>query len=447
MTTSADETTNGYTPHPGVLEAEIAVAGAAMTKARFADAAAELLRVEDFYDLACSIAFMTACDLSGSGQHVDELAVRNRIVRDGNLGTFGTDGMKLFELIHRAAVGEEAVRYHAEIVRVDAIRRRMQSACVRGVAMTGHPTFELEHVDRILDDIQGAMPDETTGQPLWIDDDLDEFVASLSEPVDETILKTPWPDFDEKVTMRTGQLVIGAARPGGGKSIFGLNVACHTAIECQEPALVASLEMSRLQLEQRMYASVAKVPINKIEKRILEPFDWDRINAATKKIRHAPLVIDDQPNVTLGHLRARLRWMARTKPARLLVVDYLQLMTATRKAETRALEVSEFTRGLKVMAKELDVCIIALAQVNRAVEQRANKSPILADLRESGSIENDADTVVFMNPEPEDPRGGKRTGEVDMCVRKQRSGPNDIDIPLAFQGHYARFRSMSAWND
>jgi replicative DNA helicase len=434
----------GYQPHPTILEAETAVAGAAMANAENADAAAEILKESDFYDIGCATVFAAACELSGSGKPVNELSVRSHLVKTGAIKAFGSDTSRLFDLIGRASVGgPEGVRHDADTVRADAVRRRIQIACGRGAAQAGRPDFEIEQIDRILDDIHAALPDQRDDRPLWISDDLDEFLESLTQPVDLRRIPTPWPDLDEKVTLRAGQLVVVGARPGGGKSIFGLNIASHAAINHQMSAMVASMEMPRPEVECRLYAAEARIKLDNLEKRTLDAGEWDRIWAATERIRDSPLVIDDQPTVTLGHLRARLKWMARTRPARVLVVDYVQLMKSTRKAESRTLEVDEFTRGLKLLAIELDLCVIALAQLNRDSEKRTSKRPIMSDLRESGSLENNADIILFPYLEPEISEGVKRLGEADIVVAKQRSGMHDIDIPLAFQGHYSRFRSMA----
>lgn len=428
----------GYHPFPGVLDAEAAVAGACTISARHADAAAEILTEEDFYNPGCAAVFAAACELSGRGAPVDAVAIRNTLTRNGTILALGADGHRLFDLIHAAVHPLETVRHHAEIIRADAERRHMHMALARGLQMASHPTFEREHIGLILDEVNKAAPDGRDDRPLWVRDGLEDFLDSLDAPVTDTVLPTPWSDLDQHVKLRTGQLVVAGARPGGGKSLFGMQVAAKCAIGKGIPALMLSMEMRRAEVLRRLYAAEATVNLNDLNNHTLSDSDHARLAEATNRIRSAPLVIDDSPHASLGHLRSRLRWMTRTAPVKLVVVDYLQLMISSRKAENRALEVAELTRGLKLLAMELDVCVIALAQLNRGPENRAGRKPTLADLRESGSIENDADTVLFMNPEPEED-GIKRLGDIDIVIAKQRSGPHGIDVRLAFEGKYARF--------
>ncbi len=429
----------GYQPHPGVLDSGAAVAAACMTGARYVDAVAEILTEDDFHNLGHASVFAAAAEISGRGGHVDAASVRNLLIRNGNIRTLGADGGRLMDLMHIGAAPLDGVRYHADIVHADAIRRRAHAACIRGAQITSEATFEAEHIGLILDELGNAAPDSGNDRPLWVRDGLEDFLDSLDKPVTDTVLPTPWSDLDQHVKLRTGQLVVAGARPGGGKSLFGMQVAAKCAIDKGIPTLMLSMEMRRAEVLRRLYAAQASVSLDALNNHTLSDDDHARIDKVTGPIRTAPLVIDDSPHATIGHLRSRLRWMARTAPVKLVVVDYVQLMISSRKNENRALEVAELTRGLKVLAMELDVCVIALAQLNRGLEQRASRKPALGDLRESGSLENDADTVLFMNPEPETD-GIKRLGDIDIVIAKQRSGPHGIDVPLTFEGKYARFR-------
>ena len=439
----------GYQPHPGVLDSEAAVAGACALGSRYVDAAAEIITDDDFHNIGHAAVFAAAAELSGRGAYVDAAAVRNALIRNGNIRALGGDGSRLLDLIHQAAPAVAAVRYHAEIIKADAIRRRAHAACMRGMQITAEPTFEAEHIGLILDELGKAAPEGADDRKLWIGDGLEDFLDGLEKPTDNAVLPTPWPDLDHHVKMRGGQVIVVGARPGGGKSLMGMQLAARTAITGRIPALMLSMEMSRDEVMKRMYAAEAGVELNHLNEHRLTDDDHARIDKVTSDIRSAPLVIDDTAHANLAHLRARLRWMARKAPARLVVVDYVQLMAPTRRAETRALEVSEITRGLKVLAMELGICVIALAQLNRGPEQRAVRKPTMSDLRESGSLENDADVVLFLHPEPEDPskEGGRRSSEIDVVIAKNRTGPRDIDVPLSYQPHKARFRSIArpAW--
>lgn len=433
----------GYQPHPGVLDSEAAVAGACMITARHADAAAEILTEDDFYDMGCAAVFAAACELSGAGGWTNAASVRNMLIHNGNIRMLGENGSRLLDLMHAAAPAVGAVSWHADVVRADAIRRRAHAACIRGVQITSQATFEVEHIDLVLDELGRAAPAGEAERALWVDDDHEDFLDDLDKPTRETLIPTPWPDLDQHVKLKTGQVVVVGARPGGGKSLFGTQVAATAALKNRIPTLIMSMEMRRFEVLRRIYAAESKVNLSSLNNHNLTDDDHARIAETANLMRNAPLVIDDSSHTSLAHLRSRLRWMARKAPAKLVVVDYVQLMISSRKAENRVQEVTELTRGLKLMANELDVCVIALAQLNRGSEQRAGRKPSLGDLRESGSIENDADTVLFMSPEPGDGED-KRLGEIDIIIAKNRNGPFGIDIPLAFQGHYARFRPL-AW--
>lgn len=443
MTATDDTTATTYGPAAGILEAEAAVAGGVMISTRHAEAAAEILTEDDFYDLVHGAVFAAAAELAGSGRPVNEIAVRNHLAKAGTLAAIPALSERLPHLVHVAAGAVANVQYFAHLVSEDATRRRVQAALLRGIGITGHPTFELEHIDRILDDLHSALPDAKDDEALWIRDDFDDYLESLSKPDDIRRIKTEWRDLDERVTMRTGRLVVVGGRPGGAKSIFGLQVAVHAAVDNGIPALVSSMEMPRAEVQQRVVAQRAKVSLDRLENHTLTEDDWEAISRVADQIRESPLLIDCRAPTTLGHLRSRLRWMSRTVRPQLVVVDYLQLLTATRKAERRDLEVSEFTRGLKLMAIELDLCIIALAQLNRGPDQRVNRKPQMSDLRESGSIENDADIVILTYPEPEETEGNKRLGEIDLLVPKNRNGPKDVTVSLAFRGYLARLDGMA----
>jgi replicative DNA helicase len=439
----------GYQPHPGVLDSEAAVAAACMTGARYVDTAAEILTEDDFHNLGHASVFAAAAEISGRGGHVDAASVRNALIRNGNIRTLGADGGRLMDLMHIGAAPLAGIRYHADIVKADAIRRRAHAACLRGVQITSEATFETEHIGLILDELGNANPEGAEDRQLWVHDGLEDFLDGLDQPIDDAMLPTGWSDLDDRVKMRGGQVIVIGARPGGGKSLMGLQLAANAAIRLKHPALMLSMEMRRDEVMKRMYAAEAGVELNHLNDHRLTDADHARISKATNDIRTAPLVIDDTAHANLAHVRARLRWMARTAPAKLVVVDYVQLMTPMRRAENRALEVAEITRGLKVLAMEMDICVIALAQLNRGPEQRAGRKPTMSDLRESGSLENDADIVLFLHPEPEDPakEGKRRGGEIDVVVAKNRTGPRDIDVPLAYHPHKARFGSMArpAW--
>ncbi|WP_369370479.1 replicative DNA helicase [Promicromonospora sp. Populi] len=224
-------------------------------------------------------------------------------------------------------------------------------------------------------------------------------------------------------------------------SVLGINVAAHAAIHHDMAAVIFSLEMSRNEIVMRMLAAEARVPLTKMRSGNMDDGDWQKLAATMGKVSDAPLFIDDSPNMSLMEIRAKCRRLKQRHDLKLVVIDYLQLMSSGKRVESRQQEVSEFSRSLKLLAKELEVPVIAISQLNRGAEQRSDKKPQMSDLRESGSIEQDADVVLLLHREDAYEKESPRAGEADFIVAKHRNGPTDV-ITVAFQGHYQRFVDM-----
>jgi replicative DNA helicase len=237
--------------------------------------------------------------------------------------------------------------------------------------------------------------------------------------------------------LHPGQMIIVAARPSIGKSTLALDIARSAAVRNMMTTAVFSLEMSAQEIMMRLLSAEASVPLKNIRTGKLEDY-WDNLSAVTTQISSAPLYIDDSPNLTMLEIRAKARRLKQHHDLKLIVIDYIQLMTSGRKVESRQLEVSEFSRQIKLMAKELDIHVVAISQLNRGTENRADKKPLLSDLRESGSLEQDADMVILLHRadyydktiEP---------GEADLIVAKHRNGPTDT-VHVIFEGQMSRFR-------
>jgi replicative DNA helicase len=224
-------------------------------------------------------------------------------------------------------------------------------------------------------------------------------------------------------------------------SVLGINVAAHAAIHHNQAAVIFSLEMSRNEIVMRMLAAEARVPLTKMRSGNMDDGDWQKLAATMGKVSDAPLFVDDSPNMSLMEIRAKCRRLKQKHDLKLVVIDYLQLMSSGKRVESRQQEVSEFSRSLKLLAKELEVPVIAISQLNRGAEQRSDKKPQMSDLRESGSIEQDADVVILLHREDAYEKESPRAGEADFIVAKHRNGPTDV-ITVAFQGHYQRFVDM-----
>jgi replicative DNA helicase len=242
--------------------------------------------------------------------------------------------------------------------------------------------------------------------------------------------------------LHPGQLIIVAARPAIGKSTLGVDIARAASIKHGLASVIFSLEMSRNEIVMRLLSAEAQVPLHHMRSGTMSDADWGKLASKMGVVSEAPLFIDDSPNMTLMEIRAKCRRLKQRHDLRLVIVDYLQLMTSGKRVESRQQEVSEFSRSLKLLAKELGVPVIAISQLNRGPEQRVDKKPMLSDLRESGSLEQDADMVVLLHREDAYERESPRAGEADFIVAKHRNGPTQT-VTVAFQGHYSRFVDMA----
>jgi replicative DNA helicase len=254
---------------------------------------------------------------------------------------------------------------------------------------------------------------------------------------------TGFADLDKYTNgLHPGQLVIVAARPGMGKSTLGLDIARNASIKHGLTSAIFSLEMSRNEIVMRLLSAEAQIALHSMRSGSMGDADWTRLARKMSAVSEAPLFIDDSPNLTMMEIRAKARRLRQRHDLRLIVVDYLQLMTSGRKVESRQQEVSEFSRQMKLLAKELEIPVIAISQLNRGPEQRTDKKPMLADLRESGSLEQDADAVILIHREDAYERESPRAGEADFILAKHRNGPT-ANVTVAFQGHYSRFVDMA----
>jgi replicative DNA helicase len=254
---------------------------------------------------------------------------------------------------------------------------------------------------------------------------------------------TGFTDLDSLTNgLHAGQLVMIAARPALGKSTMGLDISRTASIKHGLTSVIFSLEMSRNEIVMRLLSAEAQVPLQHMRSGTMSESDWSKLAGKMGAVSDAPLFIDDSPNMNLMEIRAKCRRLKQRHDLRLVVVDYLQLMSSGKRVESRQQEVSEFSRSLKLLAKELDVPVIAISQLNRGPEQRQDNRPMLADLRESGSLEQDADMVLLLHREDFYERESPRAGEADFIVAKHRNGPT-ATITVAFQGHYSRFVDMA----
>lgn len=439
---TVDLTLDGWAPSPGVLAAEMAIAGAAIQSRTALEEAAAVLEPADFYGPA-GIVFAAALQVLADGRQVEPAAVLGELDARGDLARTG-GGAYLATLMEHAALNGN-VAHFADLVSADAVRRRVQQACQRGARMTESGLFD---PDADLDQIRKALDEAAirrTGEPP--SGVADEMAALLDElenpPATVPGVPPPYRDLQQFVTsFLPGGLYVVGARPAVGKSTVGVDAARTAAIDHGIPTVVFTLEMPKRQLMQRITAAEARVSLRSIIERTVTREDLDKVTQAGVRICRAPLTIDYAPGCTIDRIRATLRSMSRTTPAGLVVVDYLGLMRGPARAESRQQEIAAISGELKIMAGEFEVPIVALSQLNRKPEERADKKPALFDLRDSGAVEQDADGVILIHREDAYDRESPRAGEVDLIVAKNRNGPTGT-VTVASQLHFARFVDMA----
>lgn len=431
----------GWAASPAVRAAEAALIGAIIRSRANAEAAGETLTAADFAEPSHSLIFGVVMDLTERGNPVDETVVLGELTKRGILAQVG-GGSALLDFAERAAVGP-SIGYHAQVIAGDALRRRLHSAATTVQQMTSRHDFDPADIDLIRKTIDSAAEMVTGDEPPLVGDLLPDVLDALESPLStEDTVPPPYMDLEMLLMggLRAGQMIVLGARPAMGKSLVAMDIARAAAVRLGLPTMVFSLEMSRNELMHRLIAAEASVNLDRLITHQVTDDDWNRIGKARDRIMAAPMLIDDSPKCTLARIRARLRGMQRKTPARLVVIDYLQLMEAPR-AESRERGVSEISRGIKLLAKEFHVPIVLLAQLNRGPEQRTDKRPVPSDLRESGSIEQDADVVMLLHREDAYDKESPRAGELDVIVGKNRSGPMST-VTVAFQGRYARAVDM-----
>ncbi len=431
---------------PQDLEAEQSVLGGMLlSKDAIADVV-ETVRGGDFYKPAHQTIYESILDLYGRGEPADAITVSAELGRQGELGRVG-GAPYLHTLISSVPTAANA-GYYARIVSERAIMRRLVEAGTRITQMGYSDTGEVDEVvDRAQAEIYQVTERRTSEDyaPLAeiMEGTLDEIEAIGSRGGTMVGVPTGFTDLDGLTNgLHPGQLVVVAARPGLGKSTLALDFARAASIKHGLTSVIFSLEMTRNEITMRLLSAEARVGLHHMRTGSLGDDDWTKLARKMSEVASAPLFIDDSPNMTMMEIRAKCRRLKQRHDLKLVVVDYLQLMSSGKRVESRQQEVAEFSRALKLLAKELEVPVVALSQLNRGPEQRTDKKPMLADLRESGSIEQDADLVMLLHREDAYERESPRAGEADFIVAKHRNGPT-ATITVAFQGHYSRFVDMA----
>jgi replicative DNA helicase len=410
-------------------------------------AAVETCRSEDFYRPAHTHTFDAICSLYAQGEPADPVTVADELRRADLLEAAGGPGNLVALQANTPAIANAA--HYARIVQEHALLRRLIGVAGEiaemGYALPEDVVATLDRAEAMVFDVaERRVTDSLKPLRELLAASLDHLEALYNRGDSITGVPTGYLDLDERLSgLQRSSLVIVGARPSMGKTAFALGVAAHAAMDKREPVLFFSLEMSHLELTQRLLCSEARVDSSRMRNGRLLQSDWPKVVAAMGKLGEAPLFIDDNPNLTVMEIRAKARRLKSREGLGLIVVDYLQLMsTKSSSPEYRQLEVSEVSRGLKILARELEVPVVALSQLSRALESRADKRPMLADLRESGSLEQDADVVLFIYRDEVYNKDSPDKGSAEVIIAKHRNGPTGT-VQLAFLDHFTRFANMA----
>jgi replicative DNA helicase len=430
-------------PHD-LLAEQSAIGGMLLSK----DAAADVLesvRSVDFYMPKHELIFEAILSLYSRGEPTDVIAVTDELTKQGEIARAG--GAEYLHSLTSMVPTAANAGYYAGIVSEKAILRRLVEAGTRiaqmGYASEGEVTDLVNSAQAEIYGVhRGVQAEDFVPLSTAVMSAVEEIEAASSRDGVMVGVPTGFHDLDELTNgLHPGQLIVLAARPAIGKSTLGLDIARTAAIKHDLPSIIFSLEMGRSEIAMRLLSAEASIPLHHMRKGTINAQDWNTLAAVRGRINDAPLYIDDSPNMTLVEIRAKCRRLKERAGLKLVVIDYLQLMTSGKRVESRQQEVSEFSRALKLLAKELNVPVIAISQLNRGPEQRVDKKPMLSDLRESGSIEQDADMVILLHREDAYDQTSPRAGEADFIVAKHRNGRTDT-VTVGFHGHFSRFADL-----
>jgi replicative DNA helicase len=435
----------GLTP-PANLEAEQSVLGAILLRSQALDQVADLLTPEDFYRSGHGHTFQAMLDLWSRGEPVDLVTVTALLKERGRLEEVGGP-VFLAALSEHVGTAANAA-YYARLVHEKAVLRRLLE-CSQNIAQAC--LAPVEDVEQFLDKAETEIFKVAESkikfgfQPLG--KLVEQEVATLEaiwhrEQGRITGVPSGFPDLDNLTAgFQGGDLIIIAARPSMGKTALALNIAFNAAYEAQVPVAFFSLEMSKEQLVRRLLSSTGEIDASHLRRAFLTNVEWQKLQEAASFLLECPIHIDDSPAAAVMEVRSKARRLRAEGKLGLLVVDYLQLMRGRSDAPSREQEISDISRSLKALAKELNVPVIALSQLSRKVEDRPKKEPQLADLRESGAIEQDADVILFIYRDEVYHENSPEKGQARLLLKKQRNGPTG-NFRLAFRDLYTRFDSF-----
>ena len=425
-------------------DAEMATLGGMLMAKDAIGEVTQTLEESDFYQPKHQTIYKAIIDLFSAGDPADVVTVANRLDDAGDLEKVGSVDY-LHDLIGSVPTAANAV-YYATIVHQRAILRNVIAAGTKitqlGYNAEGSQAQEVVNLAQaeIYEMSMGKVHQDYTPIATAVEATLKQIDRIQKGEIESGIL-TGFRDIDSVTKgLQPGQMIVVAGRPAG-KSTLGVDFARAAALHQGLTTVIFSLEMSQIELSQRIISAETNIPLSAMRNADdIDPGRWNVLNNFFVKLKDAPLYIDDSPNMSLMEIRAKCRQLKQSDDLKLVVIDYLQLMSSGKQVESRQQEVSEFSRALKLLAKELEVPVVALSQLNRGPEMRNDKKPQLSDLRESGSIEQDAD-VVFLVHRPDAYDKEDRPGEADIIMAKHRNGPT-ATFNLAFRGQYSKFQDM-----
>jgi replicative DNA helicase len=435
---------------PHSLEAEQSVLGGLMLDNEAADRIGDVVGADDFYSEAHRVIYRHATQLIAEGKPADVVTVSEALASAQKLDYVG--GLAYLGALAQNVPTAANIRHYADIVRERSILRQLAATA----AEIGESAFNPlgRSAKMVLDEAEakvlhiaeqgarGGQNFQKVGELLVRVVERIETLYNRDDPSDVTGIPTGFTDLDRKTAgFQPGDLIIIAGRPAMGKTSLALNIGENVALEARSPVAVFSMEMGATQLAMRLIGSVGRLDQHKLRTGRLAADDWDKLSGALGRLNEAPILIDETPALNAIELRSRARRVAKQYgKLGLVIVDYLQLMQATSQGENRATELSEISRSMKALAKELQVPVVALSQLNRSLEQRPDKRPVMSDLRESGALEQDADLILFIYRDEVYNADSKDKGTAEIIISKQRNGPTGT-VRLTFFGEFTRFEN------
>jgi replicative DNA helicase len=431
---------------PQNLDAEMAVLGSMLLDQEAISTAVEVLDRSFFYKDAHQKIFQIISDLYASNKAVDLITLTDALKRESLLDGIG--GVSYLTSLANAVPTSANIGHYVSIVKEKSILRTLINNATKIVSLC----YESEgNIDAVVDNAERFIFEVSERKEQGSYQHIKEIVKGSIETIDVLYRKkahvtgvpTGFIDFDIKTAgLQDSDLIVVAARPSMGKSALALGMAEYAGIVEKIPTAIFSLEMSKEQLAQRLLCSHARVDAQKVRTGYLSPSDWPKLTAAAGKLSEAPIFIDDSPAISVMELRAKARRLKAQQDIKLIILDYMQLMRGSAGIESRQQEISEISRSLKALARELHVPVVAISQLSRAVESRTDHRPQLSDLRESGAIEQDADVVVLLLREEYYAPTSENQGVAEVIIAKQRNGPVG-SLKLAFIKEYTRFENIA----